>query len=353
MTGRENYVRAIEFKGPAYLPCTVKVSLDWLRDTSEAGRDRVRELSARFPDDLLRDLDAARNEAEPVRREGVLRWKDEWKTGWEDDGHGAKTESYPLESGYDALERYAFPDPGRPGRFDAADGLLRQRGPRYARSMVWFTLFERLWMLRGFDNMLTDPYTDERNFCRLRDRVVEFDLAMIDGWTRRGVDAVFFSDDWGCQRGLLMNPDDWRRFYKGAYRRLFDRVQSGGAHVWMHLCGDVTAILPDLVEMGLNVLNPVQPQAMDVRRLAREFGGRLCFNGGVDVQGTLVRGTPSEVAREVHELVALFGAKGGGYIGGTSHSVMPETPLANVVAMLEAFAEHGVPGSGPGRSTMP
>lgn len=78
-----------------------------------------------------------------------------------------------------------------------------------------------------------------------------------------------------------MNPDHWRRFYKPSYERMFGRVRSGGAHVWMHLCGNVTAILPDLIDIGLNVLNPVQPQAMDVGHLSREFGGKVCFNDGV------------------------------------------------------------------------
>lgn len=340
MTGKDNYRRAIEFRGPAYLPCTIGVDLDWLQDRNEGKRERVRELAARLPDDMLGGLNVARNGTEPVSRDGVRRWTDEWQTGWEDDGHGAKTESYPLENGYGALAGYAFPDSLLPGRFDAADGRLEQRGDRYVRCSVWFTLFERLWMLRGFNNMLMDPYTDARDFCSLRDRIVEYNLSIIDQWLRRDVDAVFFSDDWGCQRGLLMDPVDWRRFYKPAYRRMFDRVRSGGSHVWMHLCGNVTDILPDLIEIGLSVLNPVQPQAMDVRLLSRESGGKVCFNGGVDVQGTLVRGTPEDVRREVHELVELFGRYGGGYIGGTSHSVMPETPLDNVIAMYEAFLHY-------------
>ena len=83
---------------------------------------------------------------------------------------------------------------------------------------------------------------------------------------------------------------------------MFERVQGGGAHVWMHLCGNVFAILPDLVDMGLNVLNPIQPQAMDVRILAQEYGGKLCFNGGVDVQSTLIYGTTEDVKREVFQL---------------------------------------------------
>ncbi len=137
-----------------------------------------------------------------------------------------------------------------------------------------------------------------------------------------------------------MNPDDWRKFYKPSYKRMFDRVHLGGGHVWMHLCGNVRAILPDLIDIGLNVLNPVQPQAMDTSELAKEFGGQVCFNGGIDVQGTLIQGSTEDVRREVHTLVDLFGKFNGGYIGGTSHSVMPETPLDNVVALFEAFAEY-------------
>lgn len=337
VTGRENFARAIEFRSPAYLPCTLRVNLSWLHDRSPSQLERIRELSARFPDDMLPWLNAARNHSEPVTAGRVTRWVDEWLTGWEDDGHGAKTESNPLESGYDALAGYTFPDPALPGRFADIDRWLAARGGRYTQGVVWFTLFERLWMLRGFTNMLTDPYDHPAAFAALRDRVTEFNLAMIDQWVARGIDGVFFSDDWGSQRGLLINPDDWRRFYKPSYRRMFERVRAGGAHVWMHLCGDISAILPDLVEIGLQVLNPVQPQAMDVRRLAREFGGRLCFNGGVDVQGTLIRGTPDDVRREVDELVRLFGGYQGGYIADTSHSVMPETPLANIIALLEAL----------------
>jgi len=335
----ENYVRAIEFRGPVYLPCRIGVDLQWLVETDAAKQERIRELATHFPDDLLGGLNSART-SEPTVQDGVKRWVDEWGTGWADDGHGAKTESYPMLQGYEALDGYLFPDPDLEDRFAAPEERLESRSDRYVQALVWFTLFERLWMLRGFENMLMDPYLNEREFCRLRDRIVEYNLAIIDRWVEHSVHAVFFSDDWGCQRGLLVNPDDWRRFYKPSYKRMFDRVHSGGAHVWMHMCGDITAILCDLIDIGLNVLNPVQPQAMDVRYLSREFGGKVCFNGGVDVQGTLINGSPDDVRREVHELVELFGRFNGGYIGGTSHSVMPETPLDNVIALYEAFLEY-------------
>jgi len=340
MPGKENLSRAIEFRDPEYLPCALDVALWLLHEKDERKLERIRELQARFPQAMLTGLDSASFIKEPETRGGVSRWTDEWLTEWADDGHGGKTEGYPLAGGYHLLDDYPFPDPVAPGKFDQCDEILRGRGDRYVRCAVWFTLFERLWMLRGFENMLADPYLEGKNFAHLRDRIVEYNLATIDRWVARGVDAVFFSDDWGCQRGLLMDPADWRRFYGPSYRAMFRRVRDGGAHVWMHLCGDVSAIVGDLLDCGLDVLNPVQPQAMSCRTLAREFGGRLCFNGGIDVQGTLIFGTPEDVRREVHELVRLFGSRGGGYIGGTSHGVMPETPLDNVIAMYEALAEY-------------
>jgi uroporphyrinogen decarboxylase len=338
--GHENYARAIEFRGPEYLPAAIGCDVRWLYDKDPAKLAKVGELQSRFPSDIALYGEGGDPVKAPVKEDGVTRWIDEWGTGWEDDGHGGKTEGYPLEDGYHMLESYRFPDPEDPKRFVGADKEMPNAGGRYTKGSVWFTLFERLWMLRGFNNMLMDPYVDEGNFSRLRDRILEINLAIIDHWVERKVHGVYFSDDWGCQRGLLMNPDDWRKFYKPAYAAMFDRVRRGGAHVWMHLCGDVTEIIPDLIECGLNVLNPVQPQAMDVQRLSREFGGKVCFWGGVDVQGTLIRGTQEDVKQEIRNLVDLFGRFNGGYIGGTSHSVMPETPLDNVIAMYEAFVEY-------------
>ncbi len=340
ISGRENYRRSIEFRSPGYLPVEIGCDFKWLYEKDEGKVARIRELQSLFPNDLLASLSCWKNAREPVTENGVTCWVDEWGTAWKDDGHGARTDAHPLETGYHLLNAYEFPDPYAAGRFDAADEELKKRGDRYVRATVWFTLFERLWMLRGFNNMLMDPYVETGNFCRLRDRVLEINLAMVDRWLERRVDAVFFSDDWGSQNGLLMNPEDWRRFYKPAYEAMFRRVRDGGAHVWMHLCGNIRSILPDLIDIGLNVLNPVQPQAMDVRELSREFGGRICFNGGVDVQGTLIYGTPGDVRDEVRELVELFGSSDGGYIGGTSHTIMPETPLDNVISLYEIFSEY-------------
>lgn len=334
-SGRDLFRKAIEFRGPDRLPSTINVDFNFLHEKDRDKETRIRELLA-----------GSLAESEPFlwcwidqedRRDGIVRKVDEWGVGWRDDGHGMITTHHPLEDGYDRLPQVHFPDPCAEGRFRMADARLQNRDGKYTVGTVWFTLFERLWMLRGFDNALTDPYFFEQEFMALKERILEINLGMIDRWIERKVDAVFFSDDWGSQRSLLIDPEDWRRLYRRDYARMFEKARNAGLHVWMHLCGNIEAILPDLVDIGLSVLNPVQPQAMDLDRLARRFGGHLCFNGGVDVQGTLITGTPEDVRMELRRIVDRFGRFRGGYIAGTSHSIMPETPLDNIIALLEAL----------------
>lgn len=331
------YSRAITHTGPAYLPICIGVDFKWFDEQDEAKFDRIRALQARIPDDLLHVAPEFSGGTAPVTVDGVTRWTDHWGTGWIDDGHGARTESHPLFDDLQLLDRYQLPDPRAEGLFTQADARLNERGGRYVLGSVWFTLFERMWMLRGFDNVMIDPFIDPGRFETLRNRVLDYDLALVDQWLARKADGIFFSDDWGSQRGLLIEPDQWRTLYKPSYKKLFDRVHSGGAHVWMHLCGNILPILPDLIEVGLDVLNPIQPQAMDIDLLACDFGGKVCFFGGADVQGALVSGTPDDVRRHARHLVDAFHGPKGGFIASTSHTFMPETPLDNIIALYETW----------------
>ena len=269
---------------------------------------------------------------------GIL--PDEWGVGWVDPLM-PRVATHPLQGGYHLLETYPFPDPHAQGRFDAVKQQITEgcAAGKYILAQVWFTLFERLWFLRGFNELLTDIYLAPESFAGLRDRIVEFNLAMIRQWTDLGVDGIWFSDDWGTQQALLMRPEDWREQFLPSYKRMFDAARAGGAQVWMHLCGNVTAIVGNLVEAGLNVLNPLQSQALDLEQLARDFGGKLCFHGGIDVQKTLPFGTPQQVRDEVRWLCERLGGTGG-YIASSSHSIMPETPIENLIAMFEALEEH-------------
>lgn len=341
---RETLKRAIEFRGLAGTPYLVDCVPDLLAGHSEPAQIEalkqgllalgVQQSGAGFRAQQL-TVNVVPREThlpQPYRALDPEEWLDEWGVVWTC-REFPRVVGHPLESDWARLSAYALPDPHATGRYDEARRRLAAYPERYRLGHVWFTLFERLWFLRGFNNMLADPYLYPDEFAALAERIVAFSVASIEEQTALGVDGVFFSDDWGTQNRMLMNPDDWRKWYKPYYKRLFDAVHAGGAHVWMHLCGHVVPIIGDLIDIGLNVLNPVQPQAMDVDALAARYGGQVCFFGGIDVQGTLPHGTPQDVEREVRHLVDIFGRYSGGYIASTSHSIMPETPPENILAL--------------------
>ncbi len=354
-TARDTLVRAIEFRGPAWTPYLVDCVPDQLAGYSEPAqiealkqglRDLgVQQTGAGFRAQNLTVNVVPRETALPAPYRALEpdEWVDEWGVVWTC-REFPRVVGHPLEADWSLLSAYTLPDPRATGRYDEARRRLAANPDRYRLGHVWFTLFERLWFLRGFNAMLSDPYLYPDEFNELADRIVAFSVASIEQQVALGVDGIFFSDDWGTQDRMLMRPDDWRKWYKPYYKRLFDAVHAGGAHVWMHLCGHVVPIIGDLIDLGINVLNPVQPQAMNVDKLAAQYGGHLCFYGGIDVQGTLPHGTPQDVDREVRHLFEIFGRYSGGYIGGTSHSIMPGTPAENILTLYTSLRDASAAG---------
>jgi uroporphyrinogen decarboxylase len=155
-------------------------------------------------------------------------------------------------------------------------------------------------------------------------------------------DVFFTGDDYGTQRGPMISLPMWREFARPHVERLYGLAKSYGLKIMQHSCGGVRAFLPDLMECGLNILEPVQVRArgMDPKELARDFGGRLCFHGSIDTQQTLPFGTPEDVRREVRERIETFRPYGGFTIAPSQH-LMPEIPTENIVAMYTAAWEDG------------
>jgi uroporphyrinogen decarboxylase len=155
------------------------------------------------------------------------------------------------------------------------------------------------------------------------------------------VDGVFVGDDFGTQQGLLMSPDMWRTYIKPRYEKLVSVVKGHGVRYCHHSCGGIRPIISDLVQMGVDVLHPIQPLAlgMDPGELGEEFGRELTFYGGIDEQRTLPTGRPEDVKREVRSRVAAFG-KHGGYIVAPSHAFQPDIPLENILAVYEEVLGH-------------
>ena len=152
------------------------------------------------------------------------------------------------------------------------------------------------------------------------------------------IDGVLLGSDWGSQRGLLMSAAVWDDLIRPGEQAEYDLVHAYGKDVWVHSCGDVQELVPRLVEMGLDVLNPVQPECMDIAELKRSFGHKLTFWGGISTQQTLPFGTPEEVRIEARRVRDLMGA-GGGYILSPAQGIQGDVPPANIVALLEVARE--------------
>ena len=151
-----------------------------------------------------------------------------------------------------------------------------------------------------------------------------------------------FGDDWGDQRGVILGPDRWRRFIKPRWRQIYDAVHAQGKVVISHCCGSVADIMPDIVEMKLDVLESVQPEAagMNPYELKGRWGRDITFYGGLGSQSTVPFGSPEEIREEVGRLCRKMG-RGGGYILHPAKAMQPETPTENAAAVFEAFVEQG------------
>jgi uroporphyrinogen decarboxylase len=263
-------------------------------------------------------------------------YEDEWSVVWDrriDKDIGTPV-NCPLESG--RIEDLKPPDPDDPARFAHFDPLIEANGQRYLLVKFSYSLFERAWALRGMENLLVD-FVQNRGFAEdLLDAICEYNLALIKNLTAYPIDGIYFGDDWGSQRGLLMSPDMWRSCVRPRLKRMYDLAHTQGYDVFIHSCGDISAVLNDLVGIGLNVFNPFQPEVMDVRSVMAEYTGRLAFYGSLSIQKTLPFGSREEVAEEVENRLSLA-RRYGGLIVSPSHDMPPDIGLDNIRVMSDTL----------------
>lgn len=238
------------------------------------------------------------------------------------------------------LDGYTLPDPLDPRFFADIPEQIRRYGDRFRVYQVGFSLYERAWTLRGMENLLMD-FVDHPQFVRELLRVIaDYNIAQVQAALQYDIDGVYFGDDWGQQRGLIMGPRCWRQFMYPELKRMYAVVRDAGKAVFIHSCGDVDELFDDLIAIGLNCFNPFQPEVMDVAALLPAYRGRLAFHGGLSIQRTLPYGTIADVRAESQWLLRL-GADGG-YIFSPSHAVEGDTPVENIAAFIDVA--HNQPG---------
>jgi uroporphyrinogen decarboxylase len=201
-------------------------------------------------------------------------------------------------------------------------------------------IWETAWQVRGMNELMMDFLEREDMAAYLLDRIADQVAGVAQGLARAGVDVLQLGDDVGMQDRLMMSPGMWREWLFPRLKRAIDaaRAVNPGLHVWYHTDGDVRSIIPGLMEAGVDVLNPVQPECMDPAELRAEYGDSLAFWGCVGTQTTLPFGSPEDVKRTVHHLIETVGASGGLFIAPT-HVVEPDVPWPNIAAFFEAIEE--------------
>lgn len=331
MTPRERVHRALQFGQTDIVPYQVNLTSGAARRLAEFyGNPDFAPAIGNHLATLSHRLTAPWVEVEP----GHLR--DEWGVIWNrtvDKDIGVVANQVLPEP---TLRGFRTPAPVSQALLDAYPKFVERNRDRFRIASLGFALFERAWSLRGMDQLLVDMLESPDFVHELFDHITEFNLSQLDLALEQDIDGVQFGDDWGSQGGLIMGPRLWREFIKPRIAVMYGRVRAAGKYVMIHCCGDVREILPDLVEVGLDVFNPFQPEVMDVFETKRLYYGRLSFYGGISVQHLLPHGAPEEVRRETRKLLAELG-RGGGYIASPSHAVPADVPPENIAAMVEVL----------------
>jgi uroporphyrinogen decarboxylase len=325
MDRREVMALAIEGKPVPYTPWSVSF-------TQKAAEKLKRHFGKNDLEGILLNHSAGFG-ADKMTELGACRVQDRFGVIWDrsQDKDIGVVERYLLPA--PSLNGYEFPDPKPKYCFDGLEARLRKSRGLFNVFGIGFSLFERAWTLRGMESLMIDFYENPAFAKELLERIADNNIAQVEEALKYDFDAVYFGDDWGSQRGLLMGPELWREFLKPQLARMYSTVRKAGRKVLIHSCGDVDELFDELVEIGLNCFNPFQPEVMDVHALHARYKGRLAFFGGLSTQRTLPYGSAEDVRAESRSLLEM--GRQGGYVFAPAHAVPGDAPLENLLAFIE------------------
>jgi len=356
VNSRERVIRTIEFKKPdkfpiyhAFLPGALAKYGEKLSRFIDEHPDDFGFVNFGFP----KDLDVSPRLRE-LKEKSKKRYVDRWGCVWGERYRGIEgqvIEPVLKNKNLEDLERYEPPHPYFADRekFEEEKKKIEELrkiyytlgiyDDRYSVYLGGFTIFQRLYYLRGMEELLIDMALGSKKFYALLDKVMNYLVEAISKCLKLGIDGLFFADDWGTQRNLMISPSVWRKIFKPRYKELFKLVHQANVHVFFHSDGNILDIIPDLIEIGVDVLNP-QFSCMDLNELSEKTKGRICILTDLDRQFLLPFGTPKNIIEYVKKVVELFGTSKGGII--LRGEIGPDVPFDNIKAMYCAFKKYRV-----------
>ncbi len=233
---------------------------------------------------------------------------------------------------------YEFPIPDEARLRAECEELTRDKvkDDRFIMYGFGFLMYERAWAMCGMENILCDMIICPEETEAFFEKIGDYYCHLVDIALEYDFDGIYFGDDWGQQKGLIMGIDHWRHYIKPQMARLYKKVKDKGLYVMQHSCGDCHELFPDLIEIGLDVYQTFQPEVYDVVEIKKQYGDKLCFWGGISTQQCLPFVTPEEVKAEAVKMYKQI-ANDGGYIIAPTHALAFDVPPENILAMVEVF----------------
>ena len=268
-----------------------------------------------------------------------LKWKIDYYSTPLGEGFYTNIEKELLSGETPDLRLLKAPDPNSPEMYNHVERLIREyKDEYYIIGRVHCTVFELAWALRGYENLLIDMYINPDLANHILDMTLEYHLEVAKNMALRGVDMIWLGDDFGAQNNLMISLETWRLFFKKRYARICETVKNIDPNIKIafHSDGCVYDIIPDLIDIGIDVLNPIQTECMDPEILKQKYGKNICFFGGIAVQSTLPQGTSEEIQKEYNLLKNTLG-RGGGWICAPTHHVQLDTPVENFMVLVNCL----------------
>jgi uroporphyrinogen decarboxylase len=340
MSPRERVIAQINHKNTDYLPYTIRFERDYdiearvdayygsnhWQDLIENHIARIRVISDKFW---------------TYKPNTPEKWTDLFGTTWRMNPRPRQ----PIEPALKepSLEEYEFPSIDNcfdAGWEELAEGEIMANQDRFTIAYLGNGLFERSWMMRGYEKALMDIALYRDFYEELVENIKHLQMQMLERILQLPIDGIFFTDDWGYQHGVMVGAKRWREIFKPRYAQMFKQVHEAGKYTLLHCCGSIEEILPDAIEIGLDVYESVQPEAKNNNPydLKNKYGEQITFWGGLGSQSIIPFGTPDDIRNEVNRLCIELG-HGGGYILSPAKPIQPETPVENIVAILESFLD--------------
>ena len=265
-------------------------------------------------------------------------WGIRWRNVRNEFGAYTEIVRHPLAGDEATLNDYEIPDPNDPSHYASFIKAKEMYGDRkWLVGSSQISVFEAAWYLRGMTQLMMDMYDNPDYVHALMDKVMEFPMTACLRYIDLGADMVWLGDDVATQQGMLMSLDTWRTFLKPRYARMIETFKARNPEVYVayHSCGNCMDILDEMVGIGLDVLNPLQPMAIDPCEVKKRYGKNLTLYGGLDIQHLMPQGSPAEVRAQVRLLQERCG-NAGGYILSPAHHLQNDTPTENVQAFYQA-----------------